>query len=157
MESASVQEVEKAQAEVDISTQGRVLAQLDVERCSVRAPFAGAVVALAVGQGEFVGSGKPLLEIVGTENLEVHFLLPSAAVRDVRVGQGFTMDVYETNSTVNGTVRQIAPVADPLNRTIKIFGQLDNTAMVRPGMSGTVTLVTEQEPGAKQELEPKQD
>lgn len=143
MESASVQEVEKAQAEVDISTQGRVLAQLDVERCGVRAPFAGAVVALAVGQGEFVSAGKPLLEIVGTDNLEVHFLLPSAAVQDVRVGQGFTMNVYETNSTVSGTVRQIAPVADPLNRTIKIFGQLSNATAVRPGMSGTVNLMTE--------------
>lgn len=141
MESASMQEVEKAQAEVDISAQARALAQLDVERCAVRAPFAGAVVSLSAGKGEYVGAGKPLLEIVSTENLEVHFLLPSTAIQDVRVGQGFSMSVYETNSVVNGTVRQIAPVADPLNRTIKIFGRLDSASgLARPGMSGIVTL-----------------
>ena len=141
MESASMQEVEKAQAEVDISAQARALAQLDVERCAVRAPFAGAVVSLSAGKGEYVGAGKPLLEIVSTENLEVHFLLPSTAIQDVRVGQGFSMSVYETNSVVNGTVRQIAPVADPLNRTIKIFGRLDSASgLARPGMSGIVPL-----------------
>ena len=141
MESASVQEMEKAQAEVDISAQARALAQLDVERCAVRAPFAGAVVSLSAGKGEYVGAGKPLLEIVSTENLEVHFLLPSTAIQDVRVGQGFSMSVYETNSVVNGTVRQIAPVADPLNRTIKIFGRLDSASgLARPGMSDIMTL-----------------
>ena len=142
MESASVQEVEKAQAEVDISAQARALAQLDVERCTVRAPFNGAVVSLAVGKGEFVSAGKPLMEIVSTEPLEAHFLVPSTAIREVSVGQAFAMDVHETKSTVNGTIRQIAPVADPLNRTIKIFGQLDKVPdLVRPGMSGTVTLL----------------
>lgn len=141
MESASVQEVEKAQAEMDISAQARNLAQLDVDRCTVRAPFAGAVVSLSTGKGEFVGAGKPLLEIVSTESLEVHFLLPSTAIQDVHVGQRFSMNVYETNSVVNGTVRQIAPVADPLNRTIKIFGRLDGASgKARPGMSGIVTL-----------------
>jgi RND family efflux transporter MFP subunit len=142
MESASVQEVEKARAELDICAQAKVLAQLDVERCGVLAPFAGAVVSLPVGKGEFVSAGKPLLEIVGTDNLEVHFLLPSTAAQDVQPDQPFVMDVYEINATVNGTVRQVAPVADPLNRTIKVFGQLrgDSNA-VRPGMSGTVVLV----------------
>ncbi|NLY41832.1 MAG: efflux RND transporter periplasmic adaptor subunit [Desulfovibrionales bacterium] len=143
MESASVQEVDKARAEVDICTQNKVLAQLDVERCGVKAPFAGAVVALSVGQGEYVSAGKPLLEIVGTEHLDVHFLLPSTAAQTVQPGQGFTMDVHETGTTVQGTVRQIAPVADPLNRTIKILGQLDDNQHqdIRPGMSGTITLL----------------
>ncbi|GAB1410563.1 hypothetical protein MASR1M90_17170 [Desulfovibrionales bacterium] len=143
MESASVQEVDKARAEVDICTQNKVLAQLDVERCGVHAPFAGAVVALNVGQGEYVSAGKPLLEIVGTEHLEVHFLLPSTAVHSVQPGQTFTMDVHETGAAVNGTVRQIAPVADPLNRTIKILGLLDGKEHpgIRPGMSGAITLL----------------
>lgn len=141
MESASVQEVEKAQAEVDINAQARALAQLDVERCTVRAPFTGAVVSLAVGRGEFVNSGKPLMEIVSTEGLEAHFLLPSTAIREVRAGQAFSINVHETGAAVNGVIRQIAPIADPLNRTIKVFGTLTNPpALVRPGMSGNVTL-----------------
>lgn len=141
LESASVQEVDKAKAEMDISTQAKVLAQLDVARCTVKAPFAGAVVTLDVGQGEYVGPGKPLMEIVGTENLEVHFLLPSTQAKDVQAGQGFVMNVHETGTTVQGIIRQIAPVADPLNRTIKILGQLaDESGQVKPGMSGTVTL-----------------
>ena len=141
LESASVQEVDKAKAEMDMSTQAKVLAQLDVERCSVRAPFAGAVVSLDVGKGEYVGPGKPLMEIVGTDNLEVHFLLPSTQSKEVQPGQTFAMDVHEIGTTVHGTIRQIAAVADPLNRTIKILGQLDGeNKMVKPGMSGTVTL-----------------
>ena len=144
MESASVQEVEKARCEVDISAQARILAQLDVGHCGVRAPFAGAVVSLAVGQGEFVSAGKPLLEIVGTEHLEVHFLLPSSAVLHVQEGQEFSMAVDETGLFVNGTVRRVAPVADPLNRSIKIFGELLSPPdTVRPGMSGTVTVSSE--------------
>lgn len=158
MESASVQEVEKARCEVDISAQARTLAQLDVGHCGVRAPFAGAVVSLAVGQGEFVNAGKPLLEIVGTEYLEVHFLLPSSAVGHVQEGQGFRMAVDETGLSVQGTVRRVAPVADPLNRSIKIFGQLTSPPReVRPGMSGTVTLLDMEEEVEKKAVHQEED
>ncbi len=67
------------------------------------------------------------------------------------------MDVHEIGTTVHGTIRQIAAVADPLNRTIKILGQLDGeNKMVKPGMSGTVTLedVSEQAFSEETKTEP---
>lgn len=142
MESASVQEVTKARCEVDVSTQAKVLSQLDVDRCAIRAPFAGTVLSLSVGKGEYVTTGKPLMEIVGTGELEVHFLMPSTMTGQVCVGQSLEMQVYETGATIVGSVRQLAPVADPLNRTIKVFGVLATAEQdVKPGMSGAIRLL----------------
>lgn len=142
MESASVQEVTKARCEVDVSTQAKVLSQLDVDRCTIRAPFAGTVLSLDVGKGEYVTTGKPLMEIVGTGDLEVHFLMPSTMTGSVRVGQPLEMQVYETGATIAGSIRQLAPVADPLNRTIKVFGVLTTVDQsVKPGMSGAIRLL----------------
>ncbi len=142
MESASMQEVDKAKSELDISIQAKVLSELDLERCTIKAPFSGAVLSLAVGKGEYVSTGKPLMEIVGLEELEVHVLIPSNMVTSVHPGQKLSMRVHETGALLPGKVRQLSPAADPLNRSIKVFCTLDATSSsVKPGMTGVVQLV----------------
>ena len=141
MQSASVQEVDKAKCELDICTQGRILSELDVQRCVVTAPFTGAVVSVLVGLGEHVSTGKPLVEIVGLGDLEVHFLIPSTMSTSVRVGQKISAHIHETKSTIQGTIRQLAPMTDPLNRSIKVFATLLSPGPnIKPGMSGIIEL-----------------
>ena len=99
-------------------------------------------MSLAVGKGEYVSTGKPLMEIVGLEELEVHVLIPSNMVTSVHPGQKLSMRVHETGALLPGKVRQLSPAADPLNRSIKVFCTLDATSSsVKPGMTGVVQLV----------------
>ncbi len=59
------------QAQVD-AAQGRVeLAQLDLDRCTLRAPFSGRIVAVPVCTGQYVLKGAVIVELADVSSLRV--------------------------------------------------------------------------------------
>jgi RND family efflux transporter MFP subunit len=47
------------------------LAQLDVDRCTIRAPFSGRLLALSVSPGQYVAKGTTIAELADTASLRV--------------------------------------------------------------------------------------
>lgn len=95
----------RAQSE---AAQARVeLAKAGVDRCSVRAPFAGRVVEVAVHPGQFVLKGTPIVELIDTSSLRA--VLPVDR-RNVSVGSSITVPVEEQD--VAGKVLAVLPLPD---------------------------------------------
>jgi len=146
---ASDQQLEAAETELSLS-RSRVEAQraaLGVtERAladaSVTAPFAGMIARRSVQLGEFVQPGKPLVELVALDPLEVVFSLTELDTERVHPSQQIDVAVGAFPDRVfHGVVTFISPTVDPATRTLRIKAEIDNDeGHLRPGLFARVSL-----------------
>jgi membrane fusion protein, multidrug efflux system len=109
---------------------------------SVSAPFAGMIARRAVQLGEFVQPGKPLVELVALDPLEVVFSLTELDTERVRLGQQIEVAVGAFPDRVfHGQVTFVSPTVDPATRTLRIKAEIDNSeGHLRPGLFTRVSL-----------------
>ncbi|MBU0616599.1 MAG: efflux RND transporter periplasmic adaptor subunit [Planctomycetes bacterium] len=113
------------------------LAELDLERCHIRAPFRGRLEAVEVEIGERVNVGTRLFALLDPDLIEVPIELP-VSLRD-RVASGAKCELkLESNPNVawSGQVARIAPSAAQATRTFSLFVEVDNTRQEPPLMPG---------------------
>lgn len=120
----------KAQADLKV-------AQATVEKCSIRAPFAGRVAEVFASQHQFVKEGERIIEILDDNDLEVDLIVPSEWLRWLKPGAEFDVDLNETGRQHACEVSAIGAKIDAVSQTIRIVGRLKKgTAGLLPGMSG---------------------
>ncbi|TAK77454.1 MAG: efflux RND transporter periplasmic adaptor subunit, partial [Gammaproteobacteria bacterium] len=108
-----------------------------VEKCTIVAPFKGAVSDVMVHAHETVKPGDPLFKIVSTEDVDFEIQVPSSWLRWLHIGTIFYVNVHEINRIVKVKIVKINPEIDSVSETVKIVGSLvvpDNKLL--PGMSG---------------------
>lgn len=113
------------------------LAELEIERCRICAPFRGQLEAVEVEIGERVTVGRRLFALLDPDLIEVPIELP-VSLRD-RVLRGAACRLtLENNRAVawSGQVARIAPSADQATRTFATFVEVDNTRQQPPLMPG---------------------
>jgi RND family efflux transporter MFP subunit len=146
---ASEQQLEEAETKL-LLARSRVEAERAalgvVERAladaSVTAPFAGLIARRSVQLGEFVQPGKPLVELVALDPLEVIFSLTELDTERVRAGQRIEISVGAFPDRVfHGVVTFISPTVDPATRTLRIKAEIENDeGHLRPGLFARVSL-----------------
>ncbi|MCE0495922.1 efflux RND transporter periplasmic adaptor subunit [Vibrio salinus] len=139
LESISVMEVGQSEADLEMATSERQVAQLMVKRCIIRAPFSGRVSQRFVESGEYVTEGKKLLEIYSTRSYEVELIIPSRWVNFVNVGDTFQVTLDETGNTYQAKIIRLGSVIDALSQSYKVFGEIQahQNLVLMPGMSGS--------------------
>lgn len=100
LESAHKARLEAAQARAE-------LAQLALERCTLRAPFAGRVVDLPVTEGQFVLKGTTILELADVSSLKA---FQPVDRRHVSAGSSLSLQIEDKE--VAGKVQAIMPLPD---------------------------------------------
>ena len=96
-----------AEARVEAARARAELAQMEVDSCTLRAPFNGRVMAVAVSPGQYVAKGTTILEIADVSSLRV--LLPVDRTA-VAVGGALTFTVE--GAGVSGKVVAILPLSE---------------------------------------------
>lgn len=104
--------------DVEQARVARDRARLDLDRATVRAPFAGIVAERVQQSGEFVASGAPLLRLVNDRELEVVARAPLGSADTVRAGAEVRLIEGDRNSS--GTVRAVIPVGDERSRMVEL-------------------------------------
>ncbi len=98
-------------------------AELDVARnqagyAELRAPRGGAIASRQAEAGQVVAAGQTVFTLSGERGREVAIALPEARIRDFRVGQPVQVELWSApGRRLPGTIREIAPAADPQART----------------------------------------
>lgn len=104
------------------------IAQLNVDRCRIVAPFTGQVDQVMVEAGDSVRIGSPLLRLLTPDRLEIPFQVPVSRRLEVPVGAECTLTVDSMPGVVwKGTVCRLAPSADEQSRTFAAYVEVDNT------------------------------
>jgi RND family efflux transporter MFP subunit len=114
----------------------------DLERCIIRAPFAGTVVAEHTEVGEWVAVGDAIVELASLSRLEVRVEVPERYFHSMRKGgkAEVTFDAIP-GYKVDGAVDTIIPRADPRARTFPLKVALrESNGAIGVGMLAQVSM-----------------
>ena len=163
-------QLNKAQQQVQQSRQDLAKAQQRATRLVLRAPVSGTVQQLAVHTvGGVVSQAKPLMEIVPDDTLEVEAKVSNKDIGFVRAGQTAAVKLETFSFTrygvLHGAVRQVSNDAESTKKQTLVFPvriHLDTNRMwvdghwvqLSPGMAVTVDIKTGQRSVADYFLSP---
>jgi RND family efflux transporter MFP subunit len=114
----AVSREQMAEQEVEQARVARDRARLDLDRATVRAPFAGIIAERVQQSGEFVASGSPLLRLVNDRELEVVARAPLGSADTVSAGA--EVRLVDGDQQTSGTVRAVIPVGDERSRMVEL-------------------------------------
>ncbi len=146
--------LDTAQAEVDqlvaaIATQESQvgLAEANLERARVTAPFSGTVATREIEPGQVINPGTTMLSIVDLSTVRVEVIASLKDSARIRVGQTVRLSVHGLKGEhFAGTVDRVSPVAEAGTRSIKVYLSLDNPERtLRGGMFVNGEIVVEEE------------
>jgi membrane fusion protein, multidrug efflux system len=134
-------DVELSRAAVSKATAEVALQQAMLSKCAISAPFSGRVAEQKVREQQYVQPGQPLLDILDDSVLELEFLLPSSWLGNLRVGQGFQVEIDETHKTYPAKLIRIGARVDPVSQSVKVAAAIDGKFPdLIAGMSGRVQI-----------------
>ncbi|WP_332686586.1 efflux RND transporter periplasmic adaptor subunit [Devosia sp.] len=146
--------LDTAQAQVDqltaaIATQQSqvALAEANLLRARVVAPFAGTVATRAIEPGQIVSPGTTMLTIVDLSTVRVEVVASLSHSARIQAGQSVRLTVQGMPADAfTGTVDRVSPVAEAGTRSIKVYLTLDNPdGLLRGGMFVTGNIVVQQD------------
>jgi membrane fusion protein, multidrug efflux system len=151
------------QAQFDAAKESRETAQANVTRAKadlakaeerldyteLRADFDGVVTAAEAELGQVVQPGQTVVTVARPDIREAVVDLPESTGRDLRPGGRFDIALQVDPSVrAAGSVREIAPQADPATRTQRVRVALDSPPeSFRLGTTITATVTTQAAPG----------
>lgn len=78
----------------------------------------GVVSSIQAEIGQVVAAGQTIVTVVKSGELEIEITLPESQFTSVHIGQPVKVNFWALpNLTTNGTIREIAPMADPVTRS----------------------------------------
>ena len=99
----------------------------------VLAPFDGVVTKKWADVGDFASPGKPLIDIEDPSVLQLEADVPEAIASRIQQDARLAVRVGSVKGDLAGTVREIAPTADPASRTFRVKLDLPQTAGMMSG------------------------
>jgi len=108
---AAAAQAQSARAQLHVAGNQAAYSQL-------RAPRDGVIALRQAEAGQVVAAGQPVFTLAGDSGRDVLIALPESRIRDFSVGQPVLVELWnDEGRRLPGTVREIAPAADPQART----------------------------------------
>lgn len=116
--------------------------EIDLRRATVRAPFTGVVVREHAAEGEWLGIGDPVAEMVDLGDLEVTVEVPESFYSGLAAGgEARVLFASLGGYEVAGTIRAVVPQANAQARTFPVKIGVENTERrIGAGMLAQVDL-----------------
>lgn len=132
-------ELEKSKFENEAAEAEMKIAQIELDACTIKAPFSGSLVKKIAREYEFVRIGQPVVEIINDYQLLAVMHLPSTQRESVRKGQKIQFRIDETGTFSTGKIYEISAEIDPRSRTFELKILIDNKdRKLSAGMSGVM-------------------
>lgn len=139
---------DEASAQLD---QARALVkakQANIDKKTIRAPFAGQLGIRQVDLGQYLKEGTVIVSLQALDPVFVDYSLPERYLSDIAEGQGVRVRAAPyPDQTFEGSILAISPAIDQGTRNVMIRAELKNPELkLRPGMFARVsTLLPVQE------------
>jgi RND family efflux transporter MFP subunit len=123
-------------------TQSQIrIAQLEIQKTEIRAPFDGVVARRYIRQGQAIENGARCFLVTQLRPLEVRFPVPETSLPSPRVGDRVRVSLAGGGSRVfTAEVIRVGPVVDPATASWDVLARLVAPPRdLRPGMAVRVT------------------
>ena len=138
----SSQARDEAASQLQVAQASVALAQAQLDKTMIRAPFDGLVGLKNISVGDYLSPGVELIAIEAVDPLEVDFRIPEHYLSEITVGLPIDvrLDAFP-GKVYRGEVGAISPVVDATGRSLLLRAQVPNSQMIlRPGLFARVTL-----------------
>jgi len=102
----------------------------------VRAPFAGLVTEKQAEPGMLAAPGAPLFTVEQSGGLRLEVTIEESMLPRLKVGQTVEVTLDALGKTASGRLAELAPVVDPVSRTILVKIDLPALPGLRSGVFG---------------------
>lgn len=135
-------EFDTAQARERVAAGAVTETQTALSYTKVVAPFDGVVARKLADVGDLAAPGKSILEMEDPAALRFEADVPEALISEIKIGDKLPVRVSAVTTDLEGTVVEMAPVADPSSRTFLVKLDLPPAEGVRSGQFGRVLVPT---------------
>ncbi len=141
---------DKFKMDHQLASQELAEAEWQLEKTTIRAPFAGRVTRRAVQAGQHVRPGDELFQVTDFDPLITRIYLPEKDILGLAEGRAVRLTLNADQEVrFGGRIRQISPVVDTATGTVKVtVAATSPPREVRPGSFVTVDIVRETRAGA---------
>jgi membrane fusion protein (multidrug efflux system) len=149
-DASSQARIEETRATLATSRAQLELAQIELARTRIRAPFDGTPGIKLVAVGERVEDDASLVEIAAIDRLQLLFTVPETAVALARQGAEIAIRVAAfPGESFPGQVFFVSPTIDPATRRLVLKAWIDNADhRLKPGMFANVDVQVSKRHGA---------
>lgn len=139
---AAASQLDRARADLGAARARVEVAQVEVDRTQIRAPFDGVLGVRRVSRGDRVTRETPLVQLDAVARLRLSFVIPEIAVPLAKVGREveFTTAPFPGEKW-KGEVFFVAPALDPATRRLLLAAYVANPdRRLRPGLFANLRL-----------------
>lgn len=128
------------QAEIDAQ-----IAQMELERTKIRAPYAGIISDVKVSPQENISAGRELFTLVDISQIKVQAKVLESEIGKMKVGYEASLrfSAYP-GKTFKGHVEAVSPIINPEDRTCAVHIAVENPQEeIKPGMHAEVEIAAD--------------
>jgi RND family efflux transporter MFP subunit len=128
------------QAELDVK-----LAQMDLEKTRIRAPFAGVLTEIKISPREHIDPGRELCTLVNISRIWVKAKILESEIGKIKAGREVDLRFSAYPGKVfKGTVEAVSPIVNAEDKTCAVHIALSNPAEeIKPGMHAEVEIAAD--------------
>jgi membrane fusion protein (multidrug efflux system) len=140
---ASVQAVQQAEAALKANVAEIALAQAQLAKTEIAAPFDGILGLRQVSVGDYLDAGAPIINLEQVHPLKVDFRIPETYFSIAKVGQTLAISVDALpGEKFEGKIYAIDPLIDREGRSILLRATIPNEDdRLRPGLFVSIELI----------------
>jgi HlyD family secretion protein len=137
-------QIQAAEAQVRQAEAALYLAQLQLDKATLRAPIDGIVAQVNLAVGSMALPGSPALRL-RSPTVQIVIAVEENRMAQLRIGQAARIFVNAyPGELFEGTLAAIAPQLDPATRTVRVtVRRIGDATQLTPGMFATVELLQE--------------
>ena len=132
----------------DIERSELKLAEVQLEKKRIRAPFPGVVVQVNAHLGEWVEQGDPVVRIVRLDRLRVQGFIGAEYLPSTVQGRKVHIQIPRANGStieLESTVGFVSPEINPINKQRPVWAEIDNESLLlSPGMKAEMIILKEE-------------
>ncbi len=138
---ASDQQVLATRTQARVARANADLAEINLQRGVVVAPFSGRIAEVFVEVGEVAGPGTPVVRVVRTDVVTVEVSVNDRDVSQLQIGQEVEFRTQSLPDVFEGTITNVGAAASTKTRTFRAQVEIPNPDdELLPGMLGRVSL-----------------
>lgn len=132
-------QIGSAQAQINTINEQTKLAKNQSRYTELTSTVSGIVTDTLVEIGQVVGAGQTIVKVANSKDLEVHIKLSEQAIKQVQVGTPAKVSLWAVQNTFDGTISEIAPLADASRLWLVKVAIKEPTPNLRLGMTAKVS------------------
>lgn len=127
-----------AEMEKQVSMQTLEKLMIQKKRSRIKAPFDGIILSKDVDSGAWVQQGRQLVSVGSSNDLYVRAPVAENMLQFITIGEKVGVTVTAFNKEVEGTIKNIDPVADVKTKNVFLKINIPELPLVAQNMSATV-------------------